>query len=289
VGARGQLVDPSEPTVGQLVAAGVAALATVCDTPRLDAELLLAAAAGSGRSAVIAFPERGVPPSAAESFQAALARRALGEPLAYILGCKEFFSLTLAVTPAVLVPRPETELLVEELLARVPRGPCTVLDLGTGSGALALAIKHKRPELAVTGVDASAAALGVARLNGERLGLDVAWQQSDWYAELAGERYDAVVCNPPYLRSDDPALATALRFEPRSALDGGGDGLDAFRHLLAASPAHLKPGGLLLLEHGADQQAALRALAERHGFRVLAAGSDLAGRPRTLALEAPEA
>ena len=287
--APGQVVDPSRPTVGELVAAGVAALQAVSDTPRLDTELLLAAATGRARSSIIAFPERDVSPAAAETFRGTLARRVLGEPLAYLLGNKEFFSLTLAVTPAVLVPRPETELTVEELLARLRRGPGTVLDLGTGSGALALAIKHERPELVLTGVDASSAALAVARGNGARLGLDVAWRQSDWFAALADERYDAIVCNPPYLRSDDPALAAALRFEPRAALDGGRDGLDAFRHQLAASPAHLKPRGLLVLEHGADQQASLFELAEQHGFGVLAARSDLAGRPRVLVLEAPGA
>ena len=271
--------------VATLVAAGVAALRTRTDTPRLDAELLVAAAAGCGRSAVVAFPERTVPAGAVQAFHAALRRRADGEPLAYVLGEKEFFSLVLAVTPDVLIPRPETELLVEELLARVPRGArAAVLDLGTGSGALALAIKHHRPEAAVTGADASVAALAVARANGRRLDLNVAWRESTWFEALGDARYEAIVCNPPYVESSDPALAEALAFEPRAALDGGPDGLAALRRVLADAARHLAPGGLLLLEHGAEQRPALLKLAAAQGFEVLAACADLAGRARALVL-----
>ncbi len=273
-------------TTGELVAAGVAALASTSETPRLDAELIVAAVLGRPRSSVIAFPERAVPAATAETFRASLARRARGEPLAYVLGAKEFFSLTLDVTPAVLVPRPETELLVETFLEHVPVGAgANVLDLGTGSGAIALAIKHECPDAQVTGVDRSAAALAVARANGERLGLAVAWRESDWLETLDDARFDAIVCNPPYVRSDDPALAGALQFEPRAALDGGRDGLAAIRHLFAAVPRHLTAGGLFLLEHGADQRAALAELAAINGFEVLAARDDLAGRPRVLVLE----
>lgn len=260
------------------------------DSPRLDAELLLAHAAGVARSAVLAYPERRLPADAAERLDELLARRAAGEPLAYLLGGRDFFDLSLSVGPAVLVPRPETEHLVDEALARLPRaGHVRVLDLGTGSGALALAVRHQRPDADVTGADAAADALAVARANGERLGLDVRWLRSDWFAALGGEAFDAILCNPPYVRSGDPHFDGPLRFEPRAALDGGPDGLDAIRAVLARAPAHLAPGGVLALEHGHDQQAAVVALAARHGFELLAAGRDLAGLDRYVVLARPAA
>ncbi|MBN1240971.1 MAG: peptide chain release factor N(5)-glutamine methyltransferase [Gammaproteobacteria bacterium] len=307
----------------EAVRAAAARLEPVSGSPRLDAELLLAAAAGVPRSAVIAFPERELDAAALKALDALVARRAEGEPLAYLLGSREFFALTLDVGPAVLVPRPETEHLVEEALARLPppaagsrgatrvaqaatravardaargaadgaslenrRGPA-VLDLGTGSGALALAVKQQRPDAAVTGADSSLAALAVARANAAKLGLDVLWVESSWFDALGGRRYDAILCNPPYVRSGDPHFDGPLRFEPRAALDGGPDGLDAIREILAAAPRHLEPRGLLLLEHGYDQQAAVAALASEMGFERLAAGRDLAGRERYVVLRKP--
>ncbi len=273
-------------SLGTLRAWGAAVLAP-SDTARLDAELLLADAAGVPRAAVIAFPERTVDAAAAARFRAAVARRAAGEPLAYLVGRKEFYGLPLDVTPAVLVPRPETELVVEQALARLPpEAPCTVLDLGTGSGAIALAIASERPLAAVTAVDSSAAALEVARRNGERLGLVVRWIESDWFAALGDERFDVIVCNPPYVREDDPGLAGALAFEPRAALAAGADGLAAFAAVLDGAARHLAPGGELLLEHGHDQQEALAALARERGLAAVARYRDYAGHPRALALTA---
>jgi release factor glutamine methyltransferase len=200
-------------------------------TARLDAELLLAHICGVRRATLRAFPERAVDAASAEAFRRAVARRASGEPLAYITGTKEFYGLSLYVTPDVLVPRPETELLVDALLECMPAGRSVrVLDLGTGSGALALALKHERPVWDVTAVDVSAAALAVARRNGERLALAVRWLVSDGFAAFAAsasdERFDAIVMNPPYVRSDDPALEAELEVEPRAdAAPARGPGL----------------------------------------------------------------
>jgi release factor glutamine methyltransferase len=275
--------DPT--TVGGLLAAAVPALAAVSDTPRLDAEVLLAFAAACGRASLLAFPERTPAATDAERFVRLVERRAHGEPLAYLLGEREFFSLPLQVLPDVLVPRPETELLVEEVLTRCAdlERPA-VLDVGTGSGAIALAIKHERPAAEVTAVDVSAGALAVAQANGARLGLNVRWLESDWFAALGAERFDAIACNPPYLRADDAALAGALRFEPRLALDGGADGCEAFRAVLAAAGRHLAPHGVLALEHGHEQRRALIELATARGWQIAATRNDLADWPRVLVL-----
>jgi release factor glutamine methyltransferase len=271
-------------STGALLAAATRELAATSDTAELDAELLLAFATGRARSSLLAFPERMPGPQDAQRFAALVARRAAGEPLAYLTGAREFFSLELAVDPAVLVPRPETELLVAAALERcagLPRPE--VLDVGTGSGAIALAIKRECPAAEVTGVDASAAALAVARRNGERLALSVHWLESSWLAGVPGRRFDVIVSNPPYLRSAE--IAGALVHEPRLALDGGADGLEAYRVLLEAAPPHLARGGALLLEHGAEQRAALLALAAASGWRAARALDDLAGRPRVLELQ----
>lgn len=284
-------------SLGDAVRAVMRLLAEVSDTPRLDAELLVANAAGCSRATVIAFAERPLDAAAAAALADAVGRRAAGEPLAYLLGEKEFHSLPLGVNRDVLVPRPETEHLVDEALARIDaieRGPVAavvasgravaVADLGTGSGALALAIKQSRPPAQVTGVDASEAALLVARRNAEALGLEVDWRLSHWYDALAGERFDVIVCNPPYLRSDDMHFDTGIRFEPRAALDGGADGLDAIRAVIAGAPAHLRAGGALILEHGYDQQERVAALAAASGFAVETLGRDLEGRARYVVL-----
>ena len=268
----------------ELLAAAARDLAAASDTPRLDAELLLAFATGRSRSSVLAFPERTVAPSAASGFAAFVARRVQGEPVAYLTGTRDFYSLTLAVDPAVLIPRPETELCVEAVLARCAllRRPA-VLDVGTGSGAIALAVKHACVHAKVTGVDVSAGALAVARVNAERLGLSVRWLESSWFAAVEGERFDVIASNPPYVRSAD--VLGALAFEPRLALDGGGDGCHAYRMLLGAAERHLNAGGALVLEHGAEQRAELVALAEVSGWRVAETHDDLAGRARVLVLE----
>lgn len=273
------------PSGGALLAGAEAALRGASDTPRLDAELLLSFATGRARSSLHAFPERAVPPLEAQRFAALVARRVAGEPLAYLTGEREFFSLALEVRPDVLVPRPETELLVEAALERcavVPRA--RVLDLGTGSGAIALAVKQACPDAVVTASDASAAALAVARRNAARLALDVRFVESRWFEGFGGERFDLIVSNPPYVRSAE--VVGALTHEPRLALDGGRDGLDAYRAILAAAARHLSPGGLVLLEHGHDQRASLGGLAATLGWRVAAVHDDLAGRARAMALVA---
>ncbi len=276
--------DAAPPASSAALLAAAARELLPLDSAALDAEVLLAFAAARSRASLLAFPERPVPGAAANRFAALVARRARGEPLAYLLGMREFFSLGLDVDAAVLVPRPETELLVEAVLARCAVLPQpSVLDVGTGSGAIALAVKHERREAQVTGIDASGAALAVALRNGDRLGLGVRWLESKWFAALADERFDMIASNPPYVRSAE--VVGALAHEPRLALDGGADGLDAYRVLVAQAPSHLNPGGVLLLEHGAEQRDAITRLAAATGWRVVRALDDLAGRARVLELE----
>jgi release factor glutamine methyltransferase len=271
-------------TVGGLVAWAVRELTGATSSPLLDAELLIAFVTGRPRSSVLAFPERPVRTALGDEVERLVQRRARGEPLAYLVRGQEFYSLALRVTPAVLIPRPETELLVDEALAHLPRGEArAVLDLGTGSGAIALAVKHERPEASVTAADVSAAALVVARANAERLRLAVCFVESSWFAALGSDRFDVIVCNPPYVASEDRAFA-ALGYEPRLALDGGADGLDSLRAVLVGAREHLNDEGLLLLEHGHDQRAPLVGLAELQGWNVIAAETDLAGHARVLVL-----
>ncbi len=227
----------------------------------------------------MAFPERPLPGEAEARFSEFIARRRRGEPVAYILGRKEFYGLELAVNPAVLIPRPETELVVELALQR---GFASAVDLGTGSGAIALALKRHRPSARVVAVEASAAALVVARRNAAAFALDVEFRHGDWYGCLnaeQGERFDVIVSNPPYVAEGDPHLAD-LVFEPPGALLAGPDGLDAIREIAAAAPRHLQPGGSILIEHGKGQDRAVRNLLERQGLEEVRTWPDLAGIPR---------
>jgi release factor glutamine methyltransferase len=260
-----------------------AALATAraAGVDRLDAQLLLGALLRRQRTWLMAHGDDALGPAVVGSFHALVARRAAGEPVAYLLGEKEFFGLKLKVSPAVLVPRPDTETLVEWALALLAASaPGTqVLDLGTGSGAIALAIAQRRPAVRMTAVDASDAALAVAAANGVTLGLAVRWQRSDWFSALGAERFDLIVGNPPYIAEGDPHLE-ALRHEPPAALASGADGLDALRAIVSQAPEHLLPGGWLLLEHGHEQADAVAALLGTAGFRDVATRRDLAGRPR---------
>ncbi len=243
---------------------------------RREARLLLAAASGFSEASVLAFPEK---PLAAESEARAVdffSRRRQGEPLAYILGRKEFYGLELTVNPAVLIPRPETELLVELALQREFGA---VLDLGTGSGAIALALKKTRPTARVVAVEASAAALVVARRNAVKHALDLELRHGRWLEPVAGERFDLIVSNPPYVALGDPHLAD-LGYEPREALVAGRDGLDAVREIARAAPAHLVSGGWLLLEHGAGQDRPVRQIFEAVGLEEVRTWPDLAGIPR---------
>ncbi len=243
---------------------------------RREARLLLAEAAGVPISELLAHPERPLDESARARFHELVRRRKAGEPVAYLFGRKAFYDLELLVGPDVLIPRPETELLVELALAR---SFTKVVDLGTGSGAVALAIKRHRPAARVVATDASAAALDVARANARRLALDVEFREGRWFEPLAGERFDLVLSNPPYVASGDPHLA-ALRFEPEEALVAGADGLAALREIAAGAPAHLEPGGWLFLEHGEGQGEAVRTLLASEGFGAVDTMADLAGIDR---------
>lgn len=250
---------------------------------RFESALLLAWTLGVSRSQLMTHPERRLTGDERQRFEALIERRAGGEPVAYITGRREFFDLELKVTPAVLIPRPETELLVEKALERLPPpGRGGVLDLGTGSGAVALAIARHRPNAEVTAVDAWDDALAVARDNATRLAIgNVRFVLSDWFSALQGERFDLVVANPPYVAQGDPHLdAGDLRCEPRRALMAGPDGLDAMRRIVAAAPEHLAPGGWLLLEHGYDQAGACRQLLERADFGEVFSAADLSAIER---------
>jgi release factor glutamine methyltransferase len=256
---------------------------------RLDAQLLLAHCLQRPRPWLIAHDSDPLAEAPLQAFLALARRRAGGEPLAYLVGTKEFHGLTLEVGPAVLVPRPDTETLVDwaiELLAA--SGPFTdvgrprVVDLGTGSGAIALAIGHACPHAAVTAIDASPDALAVARRNGERLGVAVEWLASDWWSALDGRRFELIVGNPPYVRDGDAHLRD-LAHEPLGALAAGPDGLRALRAIVAGARAHAAPSAWLVLEHGFDQADAVRSLLAEVGGQPIVTRTDLAGQPRCTA------
>jgi len=251
------------------------------ESPRLDAELLLTQTLDVQRSYFFAHPEDTLDSAAADRFFSAIARRVQGQPLAYIHGKKEFWSLMLTVSPDTLVPRPETESLVQEALALIPRHePCDVLDLGTGSGAIALAIASERPMAQLVATDISDPALAVARENARQLELiNIRFARGDWIEPVRGLAFDIIVSNPPYVRSNDAALRK-LRHEPISALSAGEDGLEAIRVLAQQCMAVTKPAGALLLEHGADQQDAVTAILAGAGWTDIRCSKDLAGKPR---------
>ena len=268
-------------TVGGALAGAASVLGV-----RLDAELLLAHVLDVPRASVIARDDRVLTPEELGDFEQLLARRVRGEPLAYLTGTKEFWSLELEVTPAVLVPRPETELLVEWIVSfpRRRESNFRVLDIGTGSGAIALAVGKEWPGARVLALDISDAALAVARGNARRLGIaNVEFARGNLHeldARLRGhDAFDVVVSNPPYVADGDPHLAD-LKFEPPVALTSGADGLDALRAIVAGAPALLAPGGWLLVEHGSTQAAAVRELYARAGFADVETRRDLAGLER---------
>jgi release factor glutamine methyltransferase len=256
----------------------------------IDAQVLLAHVLGQGRAWLAAHGGEALSPEQADEFFALAKRRRAGEPIAYLTGTREFWGLPLIVSPAVLIPRPETEALVEFALARLPTDrDLRLLDLGTGSGAIALALAHERPRAKVLATDASADALAVARENARRLNLPhVEFLQADWYAGLpAAEQrasFDLIACNPPYVAARDPHLNDGdVRFEPQMALASGADGLDALRIIVAGARARLAAGGTLVVEHGYDQAEAVRALFGAAGFTGIVAARDLAGIPRVVA------
>lgn len=275
-------------TVAELLAEGVRELraspagAVPAATAELDAQLLLAHAMAVTRARLKSHPEELSDPSRTQHYRRLLARRAAGEPLAYLTGSRDFWSLTLKVSPAVLIPRPETELLVERALALRSAAEGRVADLGTGSGAVALALASERPQWHVVATDACADALAIARANAAALGLSrVQFRRGDWYQALLGERFDLLVSNPPYVAQDDPALRTAsLGHEPPRALTPGLDALRSLRTLVRGAPRHLAPEGWLLLEHGATQGADVRRELVDAGFRHVRSHPDLAGHER---------
>ncbi len=267
-------------TTSDLLARGAALLAPVLESPGLDAGILLAFALGIPRVRLKSHPEAARSAADLERYLALIERRAGGEPLAYITGRREFWTLDLRVTPDVLVPRPETELLVERGLALCEAPAARVLDLGTGSGAIALSLAAERPEWRVLAVDAAPAALEVARDNARRLGLTgVEFESGDWFSGLVGRRFDLVLSNPPYVDARDPALR-ALQHEPRQALTPGEDALADLRAIIRAAPGHLHAGAWLALEHGATQAAAVAHELVARGFGSVRSHRDLGGHER---------
>jgi len=266
------------------IAEAVERLSPVSESPRIDAEILLCRSIDVPRAYLFAHPDDELDEAALERFRAVLERRVAGEPMAYITGTREFWSKELLVSPATLVPRPETELLVELALREIPRrATMRILDLGTGSGAIAIALASERPLCEITATDRSPDALAIARENARQLSIpNIRFVEGDWVEPLNGETFDLIVSNPPYVQSDDPALET-LAFEPISALVAGPDGLDAIRRLAADCADVLVPGGPLFIEHGAEQAVHVAGLLEAAGWQEIRLHKDLAGLPRVTA------
>ncbi|MEO8058482.1 MAG: peptide chain release factor N(5)-glutamine methyltransferase [Burkholderiales bacterium] len=272
------MTRPADPGLLSVAQALLEARARGVD--RLDTLMLLADTLACSRTWLLAHDDSALSAEQAGRLRAALARRASGEPLAYLLGEKEFHGLMLKVDSNVLVPRPDTEVLVGwalELLTGMARP--RVVDLGTGSGAIALAVKHAWPPATVAATDVSAAALAVARSNASRLALDIEFIEGSWWQAVPQRRFQLVLSNPPYIAGGDRHLA-ALAHEPALALTPGGDGLGALRSIVAGAAEHLEPAGWLLLEHGFDQAEAVQALLRQHGFDDVQTRHDIAGQPR---------
>ncbi|MBL0464937.1 peptide chain release factor N(5)-glutamine methyltransferase [Aeromonas veronii] len=257
------------------------------ESPRADADVLLCHLLDCRRSYLMTWPERELDAAQQATLQRWLARRLNGEPIAHLVGEREFWSLPLKVSPATLIPRPDTEVLVEQALTRIPQGPCVVLDLGTGTGAIALALKSERPEIDVWAVDRMADAAALARENSAALGLPIEVRDGSWFEPL-GEpdrdetpRFAVIVSNPPYIDGADPHLEQGdVRFEPRSALVADDAGLADIRHIVAHAPAYLLADGWLLLEHGWDQGEAVRQLLRDGGYREVATVRDYGDNDR---------
>lgn len=275
--------EDSELSIKQYIEDGAAILRTVSESPRLEAEILMGLVLRKPRSFLHAWPEERLGMAQAECYETLLRRRFSGEPIAYMTGIREFWSMPLKVTPDVLIPRPETELLVEKALLRLPEDEALrVLDLGSGSGAVSLAIARERPRAHVIGVDISHAALDVARMNARLQKLaNVEFRESDWFDAVRGEKFHVVVGNPPYVAEDDPHLSRGdALFEPRLALDAGPAGMECFRAIIDRAHNYIVRQGWLLLEHGAEQHMPLRRLLEAQHYHDITIHKDAAGHNR---------
>ncbi|WP_313047900.1 peptide chain release factor N(5)-glutamine methyltransferase [Atlantibacter subterraneus] len=252
------------------------------ESPRRDAEILLGLVTGKARTFILAFGETQLSEAQLAELDALLARRAAGEPVAYLTGVREFWSLPLMVSPATLIPRPDTECVVEQALARLPAEPCRILDLGTGTGAIALALASERPDCQVVAVDKVPDAVDLAQRNAARLNItNIDIRQSDWFSAVQGDRFQLIVSNPPYIDSEDEHLRQGdVRFEPLSALVAPDAGLADIDYLIREARAFLEPGGWLVLEHGWQQGEAVRALFHQAGFLAVETGLDYGGNER---------
>ncbi len=273
-------------TIGSLLREMSHTLKSSSPTPQLDAEVLLMHVTGFNRAELITQQTALIDNDQVLRLKNFLARRQTGEPIAYITGVREFWSMELRVTSATLIPRPETELLVDQALARIPKETSwKIADLGTGTGAVALALAKERPRCHLIATDISSAALKIAEANIKKLGLkNIELRQGNWLQPLANEKLDMIVSNPPYVNSDDPHLEQGdVRFEPKAALMAGADGLDTIRHLAQQARQYLIPNGGLLLEHGWQQASAIRQLFYQHGYRDIVCYQDMAGHNRVSA------
>lgn len=253
------------------------------DTAKLDAEILLAFCLNKNRSWLFTWPDKELPPAELADFNTLLQRRITGEPVAHITGQREFWSLPLNITKDTLIPRPDTELMVEQILAQYPAdSDITLADLGTGSGAIALALASERPNWKITATDLSAAALDVARLNALQLNLhNIEFKPGSWFEPLGNKTFDIITSNPPYIAEQDPHLSEGdVRFEPLSALASGRDGLDDIRHICEQARQHLKHKGMLIIEHGFDQKAEMQEIFTVSGYKNISQYHDLSNNPR---------
>jgi release factor glutamine methyltransferase len=268
--------------IKQLLDSATKQLGTSSDSPKIDAEILLAHTLKKSRTFLYTWPQQLVDAQTQQHFAQLLSQRLAGEPVAHITGEREFWSLKLQITADTLIPRPETELLVEQALQLLPDTSIAIVDLGTGSGAIALALASERPQWQITAVDQSAAALDIARANAKSLAIhNIRFIHGNWFEPLANQQFHTIISNPPYIATNDKHLAQGdVQFEPASALISGADGLDDIRHIAQQAVNYLLAGGLLIIEHGYDQQPRVKEIFQAAGFTNIAQLVDLGGMPR---------